>query len=155
MTEHTFFGLEVVNGRGVRPADVACLPFADFWSQSSVGSTQAFDHSTGGWMVYLHDWENFCEFFIKTGQHRYMQNAARSVWSSREYDFTPKTYFGLEILEGDVVRIADIATLPFYEFWQDTTAQAHKKRIRHPFNQHISLSEWERFARSFIETGRF
>ena len=105
-------------------------------------------------MVYLHDWENFCEFSIKTGQHRYMQNAARSVWRSREDDFTPKTYFGLEILEGDVVRIADIARLPFYEFWRDTTAQAHKKRTRHPFNQHISLSEWEGFARSFIETGR-
>lgn len=155
MTEHTYFGLEVVNGRGVRSTDIACLPFADFWSQSLVGSTQALDHSNGEWLVYLHDWENFCELFIRTGQYRDTKDAAHSVWRYWEDDFTPKTYFGLEIVEGGLVRIADIAWLPFYEFWRDSTAQAGKGRTRNPHSQHIPLSEWEEFARSFIDTGHF
>ena len=51
MIERTFFGLEIVRNGGVRSSDIACLPFADFWCDSSTGSTQAIDQATGEWLI--------------------------------------------------------------------------------------------------------
>lgn len=65
----TFFGLPVLDGKLVREADIAKLPFYDFWRESALGSTQPI--IDGQSYVYLHDWEAFCRLFIKTGRHRY------------------------------------------------------------------------------------
>lgn len=68
----TYFGLEVVDGKYVREADILKLPFGEFWRKSSIGSTATTDANTGEHFIYLHDWERFSEMFIKTGRHRYM-----------------------------------------------------------------------------------
>lgn len=68
----TYFGLEIVNKRLVRETDILQLPFADFWRESSVGSTTLDDAQTSERFVYLHDWERFAELFIDTGRHRFM-----------------------------------------------------------------------------------
>ncbi len=70
----TFFGLEIVNGRCVRQADIAKLPFFDFWLQSAAGSGCPLDHDTGEPLAWLHDWEAFCRMFILTGRHRFMKD---------------------------------------------------------------------------------
>ena len=72
MTQRTYFGLEIVQGKLVRKSDIMALPFAEFWRESSVGSTMLREHDTGEKFVYLHDWERFARFFIETGRHRFM-----------------------------------------------------------------------------------
>ncbi len=72
MTERTFFGLEIVSGRGVRSLDIARLPFSDFWCDSAVRSAQTKDAATGEWLVRLNDWVAFRELFIETGRHCWM-----------------------------------------------------------------------------------
>ena len=69
--KRTHFGLEVINDKLVRLSDIEALPFAEFWRESSSGSTMLVDSRTGETFVYLHDWEAFAELFIKTGKHRY------------------------------------------------------------------------------------
>ena len=68
---HRALKLEVLNDKLVRLSDIEALPFADFWRESSSGSTMLVDSRTGEPFVYLHDWEAFAELFIKTGKHRY------------------------------------------------------------------------------------
>ena len=65
----TYFGLDVVEGK-VRYADIEKLPFFAFWLDSMAGSGMPHD-SSGEVFVWLHDWENFCVTFIRTGRHRY------------------------------------------------------------------------------------
>ncbi|MBO9455120.1 metallophosphoesterase [Paracoccus sp. R12_1] len=72
--DETYFGLEIVNDRCVRQADIAKLPFYDFWRQSSLGSGHPMDRETGEPLVWLHDWESFCRMFILTGRHRLMKD---------------------------------------------------------------------------------
>ena len=67
----TFFGIEVIEGKLVRVADIEALPFADFWQESATGSTLLHNPATGETMAYLHDWERFCRLFIETGRHRF------------------------------------------------------------------------------------
>ena len=67
----TYFGLDVIRERLVRQSDIEALPFADFWRDSSIGSTALTDSETGEQFIYLHDWERFCRLFIETGRHRY------------------------------------------------------------------------------------
>lgn len=69
-TPLTYFGLEVVDGRYVRFKDIAELPFFDFWLKSARGSTCP-KHEDGDVLVFLNDWQNFSEMFIKTGKHRH------------------------------------------------------------------------------------
>ena len=52
----TYFGLEIVDGKLVREADIAHLLLAEFWRESSVGSTILIDPEAGQAFVYLHDW---------------------------------------------------------------------------------------------------
>lgn len=68
----TFFGLEIIDDKYVREADIARLPFADFWRDSAIGSTMIGHPGTDEHFVYLHDWERFAEMFISTGRHQYM-----------------------------------------------------------------------------------
>lgn len=72
VTEKTFFGLAVVTVDGakfVRVDDIKALPFFDFWSASSAGSTMR--QAGGQKLVFLHDWEAFSQIFIRTGRHRF------------------------------------------------------------------------------------
>ncbi|BBU58439.1 hypothetical protein KU6B_47040 [Mameliella alba] len=68
----TYFGLRIVNERCVREADIAELPFYDFWRKSAAGSGCPLHCETGEPLVWLHDWEAFCRMFIGTGRHRWM-----------------------------------------------------------------------------------
>ena len=72
MTKRTYFGLEIVTEKLIRKSDIAALPFASFWDESSVGSAFLVDDKTGMEYIYLHDWEAFARLFIQTGQHRLM-----------------------------------------------------------------------------------
>jgi len=45
--------LEVLNDKLVRLSDIEALPFADFWRESSSGSTMLVDSRTGETLVYL------------------------------------------------------------------------------------------------------
>lgn len=67
----TYFGLDVIREKFVRQCDIEALPFADFWRDSAMGSGIIGDPDTGEFLVWLHDWENFCRLFIETGKHRY------------------------------------------------------------------------------------
>lgn len=65
----TYFGLEIIDHYYVLEEDIQKLPFYEFWQESSIGSTfTKKDYKT---YVSLSDWEAFCEYFIKTGKHRY------------------------------------------------------------------------------------
>ena len=79
ITERTYFGLVVVDGKFVREADIRRLPFADFWAESACGSTMVEDSRTGESFVYLHDWERFSRLFIETGRHRYMSREGEGL----------------------------------------------------------------------------
>lgn len=68
----TYFGLEIIDGKLVREADIMRLPFGSFWRESSMGSTTLGHPGTDEHFVYLHDWERFARLFISTGRHRYM-----------------------------------------------------------------------------------
>lgn len=70
MSTRSFFGLPVLEGKWVAEADIAKLPFYEFWRASARGS--ACLHKDGQSFIYLHDWEAFCRLFIQTGRHRYM-----------------------------------------------------------------------------------
>jgi hypothetical protein len=113
MIEHTYFGLEIVGGRGVRPADIASLPFADFWCDSAVRSAQTKDISSGEWLVRLSDWEEFSKLFIKTGQHCNMPRSSQVLWFDRENDEPERTYFGIEVVDHSYVRRKGIGALAF------------------------------------------
>ena len=65
----TYFGLKVYNARYIKYDDIKALPFYDFWLESAKGSGLPIENNET--MVWLHDWEIFCEKFIKTGKHRF------------------------------------------------------------------------------------
>jgi len=60
----TYFGLTVYK-YGVRHRDVVKLPFYDYWSKVSRGSTETMVDNES--YIYLHDWERFCKIFIEHG----------------------------------------------------------------------------------------
>jgi len=65
-----------------------------------------------------------------------------------------RTYFGLEIIQGKLIRRTDIAALPFADFWAassigSTTLKENKTGV-----EYVYLHDWEAFARLFIRTGR-
>ena len=154
MTKRTFFGIEIIGGRGVRPADIARLPFATFWCDSAVRSSQTYDKVTGEWLVRLSDWREFSELFIATGRHRNMPRPPEVASFDREDDEPEQTYFGLDILRKKFVRESDIAKLPFYAFWRDSSrgsAVLHDSRTKETL---VYLHDWKAFSLLFIETGR-
>ncbi|MEM8626788.1 MAG: hypothetical protein AAGF32_02505 [Pseudomonadota bacterium] len=150
MTERTYFGLEIVGGRGVRPADIASLPFADFWSESSIRSAQTKDAATGEWLVRLSDWEEFSKLFIETGRHRNMPLPPQVLWFDREDDEPERTYFGITVVDQKYVRRKDIGELPFYEFW--LARNGDKKRT--VVDLLVDLKGWRNFSRRFIDMGQ-
>ena len=154
MTKRAFFGIEIIGGRGVRPADIAGLPFAAFWCDSAVRSSQIYDKATGEWLVRLSDWIAFSELFIATGRHRNMPKPPEFLWFDRVDDEPVQTYFGLDIVREKFVRESDIAKLPFYAFWRDSSrgsAVLHDSRTKETL---VYLHDWKAFSLLFIETGR-
>ena len=73
VTQRTYFGLQVIDGRYVLQSEIAQLPFFDFWKQSFRGST-CLGTSNGDVLVFLYDWQAFAHLLIKTGRHRYQKN---------------------------------------------------------------------------------
>ncbi|WP_312938419.1 hypothetical protein [Stutzerimonas nitrititolerans] len=71
----TYFGLPIVRDNLVRLDDIRRLPFFSFWEESARGSAMLIGDQDEVF-VYLHDWENFAELFIKTGTHRYSEPPA-------------------------------------------------------------------------------
>ena len=150
MTERTYFGLEIVSGRGVRPADIASLPFADFWSESSITSAQTKDAATGEWLVCLSDWEEFSKLFIETGRHRNMPLPPQVLWFDRDDDELERTYFGIAVVDQRYVRRKDIAELPFYCLWLARELRGHGAVI----NLSVDLEDWKAFSERFVRTGQ-
>ena len=68
-----------------------------------------------------------------------------------------KTFFGLPIvIEGDdhrCVRVSDIRSLPFFEFWEQG-ARGTTQVISADGEILVYVQDWEAFARLFIKTGR-
>lgn len=154
MRIRTFFGIEIIGGRGVRSADIARLPFAEFWCDSAVRSSQTHDKVTGEWLVRLSDWREFSELFIATGRHRNMPKPPGVLWFDRDDDEPEQTYFGLDIVREKFVRESNIAKLPFYDFWRDSSrgsAVLHDPRTDETL---VYLKDWKAFSQLFIETGR-
>ena len=154
MTKQTFFGLEIIGGRGVRSDDIARLPFSAFWCDSAIRSAQTYDKVTGEWLVRLSDWTQFSELFIATGRHRNMPKPPEILWFDRDDNEPEQTYFGLGVKRQKFVLKSDIASLPFYDFWLDSSrgsAALHDKQTDETL---VYLHDWKAFSQLFIETGR-
>ena len=68
--ETTYFGLKVHNNKYVLESDIKKLPFYDFWLESSVGSgVLILENNDVG--IWIDDWKQFSELFIKDGKHRF------------------------------------------------------------------------------------
>lgn len=154
MIQRTFFGLDVINGRGVRPADIARLPFAQFWCDSAVRSSQTHDKASGEWLIRLSDWTQFSELFIATGRHRNMPRPPEVLWFDRDDDEPEQTYFGLDVVREKLVRESDIARLPFYDFWRDSSRGSAVLRDAKADETFVYLPDWKAFSQLFIKTGR-
>ncbi len=63
-----------------------------------------------------------------------------------------KTYFGLEIKDGNLIKESDIKNLPFYEFWLESAKGSTCAII--DGEEYIYLSDFESFASLFIKTGK-
>lgn len=66
----------------------------------------------------------------------------------------PKTYFGLPVLDGKLVRLSDIEALPFADFWLASSIGSTILGGADGGESFVHLGDWEGFARLFIETGR-
>lgn len=154
MRKRSYFGIEIIGGRGVRSADIARLPFAAFRCDSAVRSSQTHDKVTGEWLVRLSDWREFSELFITTGRHRNMPKTPVVLWFDRDNDEPEQTYFGLDIVGEKFVQESDIAKLPFYDFWRDSSrgsAVLHDPQTEETL---VYLHDWKAFSQLFIETRR-
>lgn len=154
MTKRTFFGLEIVSERSVRLSDIAGLPFAAFWEASAVRSALIKDNASGEWLVYLHDWVAFSELFISTGRHRNMPRPPEVLWFDRDGSEPEHTYFGLEIVREKLVREADIRTLPFFDFWRDSSRGSASLSDPQSGEHLVYRHDWAAFSQLFIRTGR-
>lgn len=63
------------------------------------------------------------------------------------------TYFGLPVIDGKLVRLADIEVLPFADFWREN-AKGSAMLSDDQGNTFVPLHDWEAFAELFIRTGR-
>ena len=148
----TYFGLEIVDGKYVREADIMKLPFGAFWRKSAIGSAGTYNETTGEHFIYLHDWERFSALFIKTGRHRYMPHTPDALLVGRYNSKLEYTYFGLVVQHQKYVLPQHITSLPFYDFWRDYAAS---KQAQPGLSEAtlIHLEDWTVFARRFIELG--
>ena len=73
----------------------------------------------------------------------------------KEYVIKPtknRTYFGLEIHQGNLVKENDIKKLPFYDFWYESSKGSTYAIIDD--EEYIYLSDFESFSKLFIKTGK-
>ena len=73
----------------------------------------------------------------------------------KEYVIKPtknRTYFGLEIHQGNLVKENDIKKLPFYDFWYESSKGSTYAIIDD--EEYIYLTDFESFSKLFIETGK-
>lgn len=157
LPETACFGVPVMRtaGQGNSPVvmerHIAELPFYSFWRDSSIGSAQSL--IDGQAAVFLHDWNAFCRWFVRTGKHRGQTGHTDNQAVDGQY-----SYFGLPIVHtpeqdnAPAVSEADIAKLPFYTYWRTTCASdvyplADGTHVVH-------LTDWEAFCRRLVLTGR-
>ena len=73
----------------------------------------------------------------------------------KEYVIKPtknRTYFGLEIHQGNLVKENDIKKLPFYDFWYESAKGSTYAIIDD--EEYVYLSDFESFSKLFIKTGK-
>ncbi len=73
----------------------------------------------------------------------------------KEYVIKPtknKTFFGLEIYQGNLVKENDIKKLPFYDFWYESSKGSTYAIIDD--EEYAYLNDFESFSKLFIETGK-
>ena len=73
----------------------------------------------------------------------------------KEYIIKPlknRTYFGLEIYQGNLVKENDIKKLPFYDFWYESSKGSTYAIIDD--EEYVYLSDFESFSKLFIKTGK-
>ena len=73
----------------------------------------------------------------------------------KEYVIKPtknRTYFGLEIHQGNLVKENDIKKLPFYDFWYESSKGSTYAIIDD--EEYAYLNDFESFSKLFIETGK-
>ena len=73
----------------------------------------------------------------------------------KEYVIKPtknRTYFGLEIHQGNLVKENDIKKLPFYDFWYESSKGSTYVIIDD--EEYVYLSDFESFSKLFIKTGK-
>ena len=130
---------------------IAELPFYPFWRDSSIGSAQSL--IDGQAAVFLHDWNAFCRWFVRTGKHR-----CQTGYTGNQAEDGQYSYFGLPIVHtpeqdnAPAVSEADIAKLPFYTYWHTACASDI-----HPLadgTRVVPLADWEAFCRRLVLTGR-
>ena len=71
----------------------------------------------------------------------------------KEYVIKPtknRTYFGLEIHQGNLVKENDIKKLPFYDFWYESSKGSTYAIIDD--EEYVYLSDFESFSKLFIKT---
>ena len=73
----------------------------------------------------------------------------------KEYIIKPtknRTFFGLEIYQGNLVKENDIKKLPFYDFWYESSKGSTYAIIDD--EEYVYLSDFESFSKLFIKTGK-
>lgn len=73
----------------------------------------------------------------------------------KEYVIKPtknRTFFGLEIYQGNLVKENDIKKLPFYDFWYESSKGSTYAIIDD--EEYVYLSDFESFSKLFIKTGK-
>ena len=73
----------------------------------------------------------------------------------KEYVIKPtknRTYFGLEIHQGNLVKENDIKKLPVYDFWYESAKGSTYVIIDD--EEYIYLTDFESFSKLFIKTGK-
>ena len=73
----------------------------------------------------------------------------------KEYVIKPtknRTFFGLEIYQGNLVKENDIKKLPFYDFWYESSKGSTYAIIDD--EEYVYLTDFESFSKLFIKTGK-
>ena len=83
-----------------------------------------------------------------------MPDPCKVLWFDRDEDEPERSFFGLEIVRGTLIRESDIATFPFYTFWRDSSKGSTVLADFKTGERFVPLQDWRAFAQLFIETGR-
>ena len=63
-----------------------------------------------------------------------------------------RSYFGVEVVREKLIDEVEIKKLPFYEFWLESALGS--TMLNEGDKNYIYLSDWEAFAKMFIQTGK-